>query len=47
MAFDLIDENKTGSLTVDEIKTAFKGDDDTWQEFMEEADKNKDGEISR
>lgn len=44
MAFNVIDLNGDGMLSIDEIKNAFKGNhgqsDDTWQEFMREADKN-------
>lgn len=51
MAFDIIDENHDGILTLDEIKKAFSGhhseSDETWKSFMDEADKNHDGEISR
>mmetsp|Transcript_65627 Transcript_65627/g.90780 ORF Transcript_65627/g.90780 Transcript_65627/m.90780 type:complete len:105 (+) Transcript_65627:1216-1530(+) len=31
MAFDIIDENHDGSLSIDEIKKYFKGSDETWQ----------------
>eukprot|EP00352_Strombidinopsis_acuminata_P004925 CAMPEP_0176371744 /NCGR_PEP_ID=MMETSP0126-20121128/24916_1 /TAXON_ID=141414 ORGANISM="Strombidinopsis acuminatum, Strain SPMC142" /NCGR_SAMPLE_ID=MMETSP0126 /ASSEMBLY_ACC=CAM_ASM_000229 /LENGTH=104 /DNA_ID=CAMNT_0017731331 /DNA_START=1208 /DNA_END=1522 /DNA_ORIENTATION=+ len=31
MAFDIIDENHDGSLSIDEIKKCFKGSDETWQ----------------
>jgi len=51
MAFNIIDENGDGMLTMDEIKKAFGGhhgaSDETWKSFMEEADKNHDGQISR
>lgn len=49
-AFQMMDLDKNGSLTIDELKTVFElngaKDDSLWKQVMTEVDKNKDGIIS-
>eukprot|EP00349_Pseudokeronopsis_sp_Brazil_P010027 CAMPEP_0202977988 /NCGR_PEP_ID=MMETSP1396-20130829/84578_1 /ASSEMBLY_ACC=CAM_ASM_000872 /TAXON_ID= /ORGANISM="Pseudokeronopsis sp., Strain Brazil" /LENGTH=371 /DNA_ID=CAMNT_0049716843 /DNA_START=500 /DNA_END=1614 /DNA_ORIENTATION=- len=49
-AFQLIDKDNSGVITVDELKAAFDShgekDEELWREIMDEVDKNKDNEIS-
>lgn len=46
----MMDLDKNGSLTIDELKTVFElngaKDDALWKQVMIEVDKNKDGVIS-
>ena len=53
-AFQLLDLDNSGMITVDELKQVFdhhgeegvKKDEDLWAEIMDEVDKNKDNQIS-
>lgn len=49
-AFNMFDENKDGSISMDEIKKVLgkgrKYSEETWRKVMDEADKNKDGKIT-
>lgn len=49
-AFDMIDKDGSGLITVEELKYAFDSnstkDETLWKEIMQEVDKNHDNEIS-
>ena len=50
-AFDLFDIDSNGRITLEEIKSMLGGaqiesNNEIWKEFMLEADRNGDGEIS-
>ena len=50
MAFAQIDEDGNGNLTKDELKNAFSShrleDEQIWNQFIKEADKDGDDQIS-
>ncbi len=50
IAFQMIDRDHSGQITIDELKNVFemhmKKDDQLWNSIMKEVDKNKDGFIS-
>ena len=50
MAFNMIDLDKDGQISKEEIMSMFqtseKKDDALWKEIFEEVDKNRDGQIS-
>jgi calcium-dependent protein kinase len=50
-AFEIIDKDGSGTITVDELKATFESqgtqkDQQLWKEIMKEVDVNGDGEIS-
>ncbi len=50
-AFELFDVDKSGSITIDEIKKILGAnvndiDEEEWQQIVNEVDENGDGEIS-
>lgn len=47
--FNMLDENKDGDISMDELKKSFNGnnsDDNAFKEIMREVDVNNDGVIS-
>lgn len=50
IAFQMMDQDKNGVLTVSELRAVFElngaKDDELWKQVMSEVDKNKDGTIS-
>ena len=50
MAFSVIDADKSGTITINELKNTFelhtKKDDKLWRGIMKEVDMNNDGSIS-
>lgn len=50
-AFNLLDQDKSGMITIEELKAVFdtqgdKKDENLWEDIMSEVDKNKDNMIS-
>ena len=44
-AFKTLDRDENGFLSIDEIKSFFGGDEETWKKVLREVDKNGDGEV--
>ena len=41
----MLDKDNNGLLSLDEIKSYFGGDDETWKEVLKDVDENGDGEV--
>ena len=44
-AFNTLDRDENGLLSVDEIKSFFGGDEKTWKKVLKDVDKNGDGKV--